>query len=43
MMSYLLLASEKQKPYYATSSPLEVKRKKMLDITEVTRRSGVPA
>jgi hypothetical protein len=39
----LLLAFEKPKPYYASSSRLEVKRKRDLDITEVARRSGLPA
>jgi DNA-binding transcriptional MerR regulator len=38
----LLLAFRKQKSYYATSSPLEVKVS-ALDITEVAQRAGVPA
>jgi DNA-binding transcriptional MerR regulator len=36
-------AFESWKPYYATSSRLEVKRKIAVDITEVARRSGLPA
>jgi DNA-binding transcriptional MerR regulator len=38
-----LRAFENRKSYYATSSRLEVKREKDLDITEVARRSGLPA
>jgi DNA-binding transcriptional MerR regulator len=34
---------ESWNPYYATSSRLEVKRKIAVDITDVARRSGVPA
>jgi len=39
----LALASQQQQPYYATSSRLEVKRERAMDITEVAQRSGLPA
>jgi DNA-binding transcriptional MerR regulator len=38
-----LRAFKYRKPYCASSSRLEVKRVRDLDITEVARRSGVPA
>jgi hypothetical protein len=39
----LSVAFERRKPYYASSSRLEVKRERVVDITEVAQRSGVPA
>jgi hypothetical protein len=38
----LSVAFERRKPYYASSSRLEVKRERIVDITEVARRSGIP-
>jgi DNA-binding transcriptional MerR regulator len=43
MIVSLLRAFENRKPYVATSSRLEVKRVRDLDISEVAQRSGVPA
>jgi DNA-binding transcriptional MerR regulator len=43
MIAPFSLAFENCKSYYATSSRLEVKRERDMDITEVVQRSGVPA
>lgn len=42
-MVSISLAFMRPKPYYASSSRLEVKRETDLDITEVARRSGLAA
>jgi hypothetical protein len=39
----MLVAFRNPKPYCANSSPLQVKRVKLLDITEVARRCGLAA